>query len=119
MGEKTTRQKAAKRRRDALAIVRCECVSYDVMFLAVTRAQNTEWREKNGKQGHEYVCVCVWERQKMAQERGTRLDKASPARSKACTLIHHSSIRELRGLRGITNKQATLDFSLVYRMVTV
>jgi len=47
----------------------------------------------------------------MAQERGTRLDKAPPARSKACTLIHHSSIRELRGLRSVTNKQATLDFS--------
>jgi len=45
------------------------------------------------------------EEQEIAWERGTRLDKAPPARSKAGTLIHHSSIRELRGLRGITNKQ--------------
>lgn len=71
-----------KKRRCALAIARCECVSYDVVFLAVTRAQNTEWRERNGKQGCECVRVrmCVHVRTARDgswQERGTRLDKAS------------------------------------------
>lgn len=63
--------------------------------------------------------MCVGTAKEMVQERGTRLDKAPPARSKACTLIHHSSIRELRGLRGVTNKRATLHFSSVRRMATI
>lgn len=59
MRENGTPEGGKKKRRNALAIAQCECVSYDVVFLVVTRAQNTEWRERNGKQGYECVRVCM------------------------------------------------------------